>query len=120
MCGVASILSFHNTRDLKILIKKMGDIIKHRGPDDEGHVIIDCSNQDTSADIHSEKEIAATIIHKNQSYSHILSSDPMQTKYNYISFCHRRLSIIDLSPAGHQPMSYTGLSTMEKSIIISN
>lgn len=84
----------------------MGDIIKHRGPDDEGYVIMDCSNQKRSTHIQDEKDIAFTSTHKKRSNSHIQSIDSMQDKYDYISFCHRRLSIIDLSPAGHQPMCY--------------
>ena len=48
------------------ILKRMSDIISHRGPDDEGHYI---------------------------------------SKDNRCGFAFRRLSIIDLSAAGHQPMS---------------
>ena len=64
MCGIAGYISSQKINDLGI-IKKMTDIISHRGPDGEGHFI-----------------------------------------YNNIALGHRRLSIIDLSDAGHQPMNY--------------
>ena len=67
MCGISGIV---NRRDRKVKeeeIKKINDLIKHRGPDDEGFYF--GSN---------------------------------------FAFGHRRLAIIDLSEAGHQPMHYSG------------
>jgi len=64
MCGIAGIYNLNNESVSQDTLKRMGDIIRHRGPDDEG-----------------------LWIDRN------------------IGFGHRRLSIIDLSPAGHQPMS---------------
>jgi len=63
MCGIAGILNFNKEPVSLVEIKKMTDIILHRGPDDEG-AFID----------------------------------------GYIGLGHRRLAIIDLSRAGHQPM----------------
>jgi asparagine synthase (glutamine-hydrolysing) len=63
MCGIVGQLNFDKSPVSPVILKKMTDVIVHRGPDGEGHWI--------------EKNIG---------------------------FGHRRLSIIDLSPAGHQPM----------------
>lgn len=63
MCGIAGILEFGNRSPSLAQLKKMTDIIAHRGPDGEGQW--------------SEENIALG---------------------------HRRLSIIDLSETGHQPM----------------
>ena len=63
MCGIVGQLNFDNSPVSPVILKKMTDVIKHRGPDGEGHWI-------------------------NEN----------------VGFGHRRLSIIDLSPAGHQPM----------------
>ena len=42
MCGIAGKLYFDPTRIVgKVSFKKMTDSIVHRGPDDEGHLIID-------------------------------------------------------------------------------
>ena len=63
MCGIVGQLNFDKSPVSPVILKKMTDVIKHRGPDGEGHWI-----------------------------------------EGNIGFGHRRLSIIDLSPAGHQPM----------------
>ena len=63
MCGIVGQLNFDNSPVSPVILKKMTDVIKHRGPDGEGHWI-----------------------------------------EGNIGFGHRRLSIIDISPAGHQPM----------------
>lgn len=66
MCGIAGIVAFNNNVDQQRL-KKMTDVIAHRGPDGEGHWI---------------------------------------NKSGKVGFGHRRLSIIDLSENGKQPMHY--------------
>ena len=66
MCGICGIINKTGiTVEERTLIKKMNEIQRHRGPDDEGEYI--------------EKTVALG---------------------------HRRLSIFDLSAAGHQPMLY--------------
>lgn len=64
MCGIAGIFNFNSQPVPDHLLKKMGEAIMHRGPDDSG----------------------------------IWSND-------FIGLCHQRLSIIDTSQGGHQPMS---------------
>lgn len=63
MCGISGIFNLDKTPIELSTLKKMTEIIEHRGPDGEGYW-----------------------------------SD------NFIGFGHRRLAIIDLSSAGHQPM----------------
>ncbi len=63
MCGIAGILNLSKESVSPTNLRKMTDIISHRGPDGEGQWI-----------------------------------------ENFVGLGHRRLSIIDLSPAGHQPM----------------
>ena len=63
MCGIVGQVNFDNSPVSPVVLKRMTDVIEHRGPDGEGHWI---------------KE--------------------------GVGLGHRRLSIIDLSPAGHQPM----------------
>src|SRR5580658_2066718 len=65
MCGIAGILEFDPRREADPrLLRRMTDLIAHRGPDDAGHWLS-----------------------------------------GGVGLGHRRLSIIDLSAAGHQPMS---------------
>ncbi|MGE5328034.1 MAG: asparagine synthetase B family protein, partial [Deltaproteobacteria bacterium] len=63
MCGITGIFNLDRGPVAPTEIKKMTDVISHRGPDDEG-IFID----------------------------------------GYIGLGHRRLSVIDLSGAAHQPM----------------
>src|SRR5258708_23590439 len=68
MCGIAGFLDTtprHRAETLHSTARRMGEAIRHRGPDDAGSWV-----------------------------------DPAAG----IALAHRRLSIIDLSPAGHQPM----------------
>lgn len=63
MCGIAGIVSLNGEAVPAVVIRRMTDLVAHRGPDGEG------------------------------SYT----DGP-------VGLGHRRLAIIDLSPAGHQPM----------------
>ena len=65
MCGISGIINKYNKTVKKQDIKKINDLISHRGPNDEGYYF-----------------------DKN------------------FSFGHRRLSVLDLSSDGHQPMHY--------------
>jgi len=65
MCGIIGIINKNNTKVNYSEIKKINDLISHRGPDDEGFYFGDS-----------------------------------------FAFGHRRLSILDLSSDGHQPMNY--------------
>src|SRR5687768_6321039 len=65
MCGIAGFYGAPGTQvDARLLVERMVDAIRHRGPDGQG-VYVDSS----------------------------------------VGLGHARLSIIDLSPSGHQPMS---------------
>ncbi|WP_420547789.1 asparagine synthase (glutamine-hydrolyzing) [Curvivirga sp.] len=64
MCGITGYINFNGKPASEIIVRKMADMIRHRGPDDEG-----------------------TFVDGN------------------LALGHRRLSIVDLSSLGQQPMS---------------
>ena len=63
MCGIAGFFNLDGSPASAVILKKMTDVIAHRGPDGEG-----------------------------------------QWVEGNVGIGHRRLAILDLSPAGHQPM----------------
>ncbi len=77
MCGICGIINFNGEPVGKDLLKRMTAVLSHRGPDDEGIYI-------------SNQQSAVSGQHRDSPSS---------------GLGHRRLSIIDLSPLAHQPMS---------------
>lgn len=82
MCGITGIIS-KNAFSTKAL-KRMNDALVHRGPDGEGYFL--------SSGIDRNEEMPGLI--------------PFSAKTEvFVALGHRRLSIVDLSLAGHQPMA---------------
>lgn len=94
MCGFTGFMSRDRKVDIKTLFN-MTDEIDHRGPDDEGFGLFSLSDQ-------SYKTITRNHSYKNNSFQ------------GGVGF--KRLSIRDLTSAGHQPM----LSDDENVIIVFN
>lgn len=99
MCGIAGII-LKQKSDLNIpeTVLKLSRAIKHRGPDGEGVITI------------SPTQITSYKTDHSPSFSNTLSNYIPKQNLNLsennctAAFAHRRLSIIDLSEAGHQPM----------------
>ncbi len=99
MCGIAGIiLKKQNTIDLSQSIILMSDALNHRGPDGEGF-ILSSKNETVPFFNKSIKDFLRTDLNYIPQ-SHISKA----TNHNFLAFAHRRLSIIDLTEAGHQPM----------------
>src|SRR4030095_7044822 len=97
MCGINGIMTTNDA--LKRKMPCMNNLLKHRGPDDEGFVLINPRNNEYmqfSGD-DSVPEIKAK-------YPHI--STARSENYDVV-LAQRRLAIIDLTESGHARMSST-------------
>ncbi|RLJ34541.1 asparagine synthase (glutamine-hydrolysing) [Chryseobacterium sp. 7] len=102
MCGISGYYSFHKSISSTNILE-MNQAIKHRGPDDEGFWIY---NNDQGVSFSG-----------NDSTQKIKEHFPVLQEINSdMALGFRRLSIIDLSEKGHQPM----LSENEQIIITFN
>ncbi len=95
MCGIAGIVDFAGRPAEPALLRAMADAIRHRGPDDEGYVLID-----PATGRHAHYCGPASPAALKDRLPHIGTAQPLGA----IALAHRRFSIIDLSPAGHQPL----------------
>jgi len=100
MCGIAGLYRTDDRIDLGRL-GHMSQLLRHRGPHDEGMVLIDprsghavtLGGPDTPAAAYKSPHPYAPGRHHG-------AADAAHG----VGLAHRRLSIVDLSPGGHQPM----------------
>jgi asparagine synthase (glutamine-hydrolysing) len=91
MCGITGIV-YNNALADTSDIKKMSDAIAHRGPDGEGFIAI------------NTKSMRVTELGGPKTPVALPSLEGFGAGAD-VYLAHRRLSIIDLTAAGHQPMS---------------
>ncbi|HEX7584189.1 MAG TPA: hypothetical protein VF373_05835, partial [Prolixibacteraceae bacterium] len=99
MCGICGIFKKDIGADVVVEIQKINRSLKHRGPDDEGYVIVNQDNRYVLAG----KDTPAEVLHSSLSYCPNDFIDSFSGN-GFLALGHRRLSIIDISAKGHQPM----------------
>lgn len=103
MCGISGVinnaLQNYNSLDLKA----MTNPINHRGPNDVGYLLFDLEGN-----IHllGDDDTPQEVYNSQISYKPTNSINQSHCIEFSLAFGHRRLSIIDLSPFGHNPMAY--------------
>ena len=80
----------------------MTDSIRHRGPDDEGFSCFKSGGQEVW--IYGGRDTPTNVYDADLTYTPSEAFSGQQHEHVLLALGHRRLSIIDLSPAGHQPM----------------
>lgn len=106
MCGIAALISLNRPSSHLHCINLMTDVIKHRGPDDEGFIFFSKSNQSSkeqpyTAHIFSGKDVSPKL--RDISLNYIPKEQYTNQKIpdSVVALGHCRLSIIDLSSYGH-------------------
>lgn len=104
MCGILGLVRALGGMDPSTgMVRAATTIVRHRGPDDEGYLL-------WKEGVHP-RVFAGRDTARDSRDMHLLPDLPGVADWR-VAFGHRRLSIVDLSPAGHQPMVHrpTGLS----------
>ena len=102
MCGIAGIYHLEGRPVPAYCLKKMCDVQQHRGPDDEGYVFFHVREEPLKSE--------GYWVEKGAELPDCQGLDEWRSHFNgnghfNLALGHRRLAIIDLSSAGHQPMS---------------
>lgn len=97
MCGITALLSAGGIAPA--LLQACSDVVRHRGPDGEGMVYFHGPDLEAAACGGTDTPVAT--YETDLPYRPRRSAAPPDAT---IGLAHRRLSILDLSPAGHQPM----------------
>lgn len=95
MCGISGYLDTEGGVSTEVL-RRMTDVIRHRGPDDEGYAL---AGPGGTAFFRGEDSVSE------------LTLPPLEAAEGrgaVLGLGHRRLSILDLSVSGHQPMTLPG------------
>jgi asparagine synthase (glutamine-hydrolysing) len=99
MCGIAGIILKQKVNfNLNQKIVAMTDALSHRGPDGEGFIL--AGDQTITPHFNTLKQN-----YNRADINYIPKTSVQHSDLNsFLAFGHRRLSIIDLSETGHQPM----------------
>lgn len=99
MCGISAIVS-PKAMPLADLVRKMTTAVRHRGPDGEGFAVLSADGLRVTP--FAGQDTPPSVYEARMAYAPKRNSEGIAD--SVVALGHRRLAIIDLSPAGHQPM----------------
>lgn len=95
MCGIFGVINSDNIPINVQTVARATQTLRHRGPDDEGYLLMDIQTGGFESTSWNNPGLEQRIRTNYQEWN---------TEYK-LAFGFRRLSILDLTMAGHQPMS---------------
>lgn len=101
MCGIAGLYDRHGRADLGRL-QAMSHLMRDRGPDDEGSVLLDPVGGQSFT--HGGADTPASVFRSGLPWAPGQARGAQATASYGVALAHRRLSIVDLEPTGHQPL----------------
>jgi asparagine synthase (glutamine-hydrolysing) len=104
MCGIAAILG-SPPGGIEHAARSMGDAVRHRGPDDEGFVFL---ARGSAPQVFGGPDTPPACYGSGLPYATAAPLREGAAPGAEIALIHRRLAIVDVSAAGHGPMSYAG------------
>ena len=99
MCGISGIACWNGKKISTDEIIRMNNSLRHRGPDDEGFLLINEKQKTIAFGNDTPIEVKESRLHFSPT-QHIEKNNSVYE----LLLGHRRLSIIDISATGHQPM----------------
>lgn len=102
MCGISAIVSPYPA-PLAGVIRAMTDVIRHRGPDDEGYGLFQMGERRPG--LYGGSDTSPETYHSGIPYAPSAPIASASVEECTIALGHRRLAILDVSASGHQPMS---------------
>ncbi len=98
MCGIVGQYHLKSAALCPERVVEAAHLIRHRGPDSEGYLLLDTSSG--ACGLRNGPDTAAGIAYPSIAEPVAFAPD--------LVFGHRRLSILDLTPKGHEPMALAG------------
>ncbi|MCH8332253.1 MAG: asparagine synthetase B, partial [Bacteroidetes bacterium] len=100
MCGIIGIIDLQSKARVDTAeILNMTNSIYHRGPDDEGYFFL----TENEFEIFGGDDTPQEVFNSDHPFSPVAKLQEYSSTTCNLAFGHRRLSIIDPTPAGHQP-----------------
>jgi asparagine synthase (glutamine-hydrolysing) len=108
MCGITGAVSLNKPSVNIDYVKPMADKIAHRGPDDAGYLFFHTGARGSDK-VSFHQNLTDNKFHQINNLLPSIESRSVQRELRHhdwdFCFGHRRLSILDVTNAGHQPMS---------------